>query len=140
MIHISGNRPEPESRLNPGGDRTRGGCLTTYILVAGVLTVLSALGALLLAGSTTGNGTLATAVHMPAWYLWLSVAESVVYVGMWVGLWRWKRWSVYGLVLLPLLDLILTALARLDLSNDLFGLLLLLPLAFLLPSRWESLE
>ena len=112
--------------------RERGGCLTTWLLVSGVLAVIALLAILSLGAQTgnLGNGGIITGITIMLAYL------IFIY-----GTWNWKRWGVFGLAVSTVLSNGFQILNGIRPETNLLQMVVQLAiLYFLVHSRWEQFE
>ncbi len=82
--------------------KERGGCLTLYLVVAFVGSLLGILGAI------SANSAIATLTAQgvdvsqyqvyPSWYLPASIVPVLITIVGVFGVWTWKKWGVYAII------------------------------------------
>src|SRR5450432_2378314 len=82
--------------MNPSGiQRERGGCLTIYLVLIIIGSVLGLISALTLGSATATLAAQGVAYELPGWYApaWI-VSIILALVGAF-GTWTWKKWGLY---------------------------------------------
>jgi hypothetical protein len=81
------------SRTRPtyAADKERGGCLTAYLVFLMIGAVISGLRILILSSDETNN--------VSSDFLVILIAVVLAHIACIIGLWNWKRWGYYGLLL-----------------------------------------
>lgn len=111
----------------------RGGCLTTFLILMFIANPVAGL-YYLFAGSTVTQ----TVPNFPGWGIPLFVALSFANLVFAIGIWRWKRWGVYGFVVSAGVAFVVNLLAS-GILPALAGLLGLAILGFLLRDAWGQM-
>lgn len=114
--------------MHPGiPERKRGGCLTAYLVVIAIINVL--VGALF--------GILG--LQNLDWIILLGAMLTVVNVVFVIGIWKWKKWGVYGLGVTLGLG-ITAALISMQFSSAVPPLSSLAVLIYLVRPVWHLME
>jgi hypothetical protein len=91
-------------------ERPRSGCLTVYLVLVIVFSLLSAVQYLAM-GAVVRAGLEQMGMSVPGWYLPLMGVLSLAQIAFAIGIWQWKRWGVYGFVGLSLLSIVFNMVA-----------------------------
>ncbi len=127
--------------------RQRGGCLSLYLLLAILGSVLGLVAALGAGSLNTINAQLAAEnsnyvpVVIPAWYVPASVALIIVTLVAIYGIFAWKKWGVYLLVAEWVLSFLVAVAGGQSIVTSLVTLVIeALLLAYVLRGKWPLFE
>jgi hypothetical protein len=112
-------------------DKERGGCLTAYLVFLMIGAVVSGLRFLTLSSDETNN--------ISSDFLIILIAVVLAHIACIVGLWNWKRWGYYGLLLSYGIGFVVGLLAN-ELSSVVGGLVGGLILLTLMQDRMGYLD
>lgn len=113
---------------------TRGGCLATLLVAWIILNGLSALYYLLAADSL-----LKALPSFPAWAIPVFALGGLLNVLFAIGVWRWRRWGIYGIVVTNLLASLVN-LAYVGVLGALIGIVGLVLLLLLIRPHWSAMH
>lgn len=115
--------------------RKQGGCLTAFLLFMFVANGMSALSYLM------GSETIRKVVpNMPAWAPPVLAVMSLANVAFAYGIWNYKKWGVYGIVVSSIVALVINLMSGIPITSSLFGLVGLAILFYLIRPVWEDFE
>jgi hypothetical protein len=98
------NEPTPDPRSFAAerhvGAKYRGGCLTAFLVLMMIANPLVGLMYLV-----TGD-TIERTLHAPDWAIPLLTVLSLVNFACAIGIWKWKKWGVFGAVAMAAIGLV----------------------------------
>jgi hypothetical protein len=121
-------------------ERPRSGCLTVYLVLMIVFSLLGAVQYLAMGGAM--RQTMAQlGTTLPGWYLPVMGVFSLASVATAVGIWQWKRWGVYGFVGISLLSLVINLVAGISPGFSIIASVVGLAILFyLVRPLWDHFE
>ena len=112
--------------------RERGGCLTVWLVVSAVLSIVVLLGLIGLGANTDNLFNSVVIVGV------IIVAADLAFI---YGIWNWKRWGVYGLAVATVLSNGFSILNGIRPETNLVQMVVqLVILYYLVHSRWDQFE
>lgn len=115
-------------------DRTRGGCLTAFLVAMLVLNPLTSL-YYIFAGEALRRAVPA----FPSWAVPLFAVGSILNVVFALAVWRWQRWGVYGFLVTALLTFAINAI-YVGILPGLLGVLGPVILCLLIRPHWAQMS
>jgi uncharacterized membrane protein (DUF2068 family) len=111
----------------------RGGCLTAFLIFMFIVNTLTAFYYLFF-----GDAVRSAMPLIPAWAIPVLAVACILNVVFAVGVWQWRRWGVYGFIVLAILIFVLN-ITYVGLLPSLLGLLGPVILVLLVRTRWGQL-
>ena len=125
--------PQPPAAPDEGG-KQRGGCLTAMLVLMMIANPLVALLYLL------SGDAISRALHAPSWAVPLLGILSITNFFCALGIWRFKKWGVYGALAMAALGLVINFTIGVSPGQSLMGLIGPGLLVVLVKPRWESFD
>ena len=114
--------------------RSRGGCLTAFLIVMMIVNPLVAIMYL-----ATGSA-IQRSLDAPSWAIPVLGIFCIVNFVAAIALWRWKKWGFYAFVVSSLVALVINIMIGLPLYQVVFGPIGVVILYALLHKIWDQLE
>jgi hypothetical protein len=114
--------------------KKRGGCLTAFLIVMMILNPVSGL-VYFFSGSMISQAF----PNMPVYIIPLLGVLGLANLGFGIGVWKWKKWGVYGFLASALVTFVINAL-YVDITSALSGLVGIALLMALVIPVWKQLE
>lgn len=112
----------------------RSGCLTAFLILMLIVNPLTGL-YYLFAGSTLKQ-SLPT---LPGWFIPVMAVLSILIFATAIGIWKWKRWGVYGFVVTSMAIFAVNTIV-IGVFNSSFGLIGVVILLFLIRPVWQQMD
>jgi hypothetical protein len=84
--------------MTASGPRERGGCLTLYLIVIVIGSILGLIAAFSLSSTANQLAAQGFAVAVPSWYGPAWIVSIILSLAGAYGTWNWKKWGVYLLI------------------------------------------
>jgi hypothetical protein len=124
--------PDPRSTA-AATEKKRGGCLSALLIFNLIVSPLSGLVLIL------GSSTMRDVLGIPYKVIMLTGILAIVSFVCVIGVWKWKRWGVYGWIGLALLTFLVNTIAGAP-ANGLAGLVGIGLLLLLIRPVWHQME
>ncbi len=129
-----GSPPDP-APAPPPAERSRGGCLTAFLIAVMIINPLVAI-MYLAAGSLIQKGL----PDAPSWAMPVLGIFCIVNFASAIALWRWKRWGFYGFLVSSIVALVINIIIGVPAHQIIAGPVGVIILYALLRSVWDQLE
>ncbi|HEX2908787.1 MAG TPA: hypothetical protein VHO69_18090 [Phototrophicaceae bacterium] len=117
----------------------RGGCLTSWLVVSSGASAVAVLGFLWIMGVVSSHPQAAR--QMPPGDILLFGIVMLVNIGSLVGIWKWKRWGVYGIVATAIASPFMEWAMGIATTTDFISPFIQLGiLSFLLKDKWDYFD
>ena len=128
--------PDPRSfgAERETGPRDRGGCLTAFLVLMMIANPLVGLMYVV-----TGD-TIKRTLHAPDWAIPVLTIASLVNFACAVGIWKWKKWGVFGAVAMAAIGLVVNFTIGIQPMQAIFGLVGPAILIALVSKLWKKFD
>ena len=116
------------------GPRDRGGCLTAFLVLMMIANPLVGLMYLV-----TGDA-IRRSLHAPDWAIPVLTIASLVNFACAIGIWKWKKWGVYGAVAMAGLGLVVNFTIGIQPMQAIIGLVGPAILIALVSKLWKEFD
>lgn len=81
--------------MTTSGTRERGGCLTLYLVLIVIGSILGLIAAFSLSSTANQLAAQGFAVNVPSWYGPAWIVSIILSIAGAYGTWTWKKWGIY---------------------------------------------